>query len=174
VGQIIVGMADCRIAQVSGDMLTTFALGSCIGLAVHDRKAAVGGLLHFMLPDSSIDSERARVNPYMFADTGIPLLLQQVFAKGATRRNLVVHAAGGAEMMDQGHIFEIGKRNYLAARKLLWKSGLLLSGEAVGGMNCRTLRLEVGSGLVTLHEAGSARGVPVPAAKGETRWPTAF
>jgi chemotaxis protein CheD len=191
VEQIVVGMADCRIAQVSGQVLATFALGSCIGLTVHDCNAAVGGLLHFMLPDSSIDPARARANPFMFADTGIPLLLEQVFGKGATRRNLAVHAVGGARMMDQEQVFEIGKRNYLAARKILWKAGLLLSGEAVGGLNSRTVRLEVGSGRISLQEGGlqrelqaalaiSPRG-PGPAAqprpevpKGGSQWPTVF
>ncbi len=153
--QIVVGMADCRIGHISGQVLTTFALGSCIGLVVYDGNVQVGGLLHFMLPDSTIDPERARANPSMFADTGIPLLLKQVFEKGATRRNLRVHAVGGAQMMDQERVFEIGKRNYLAARKILWKAGLLLTGEAVGGFNSRTVRLEVSSGRIILQEAGT-------------------
>ncbi len=135
--------------------MTTFALGSCIGLVVYDSKTQVGGLLHFMLPDSSIDPERARANPFMFADTGIPLLLRRVLEKGAAKRNLRVHAVGGAQMMDQERVFEIGKRNYLAARKILWKAGLLLSGEAVGGYNSRTVRLVVGSGRITLQEGGT-------------------
>src|SRR5213082_3404491 len=99
--QIVVGMADCRVAGESGQVLTTYALGSCIGLAVHDAQAAVGGLLHFMLPDSGIDPARGRENPYMFADTGIPLLLDQVCGRGASKRRLVVHTVGGAQMMDQ-------------------------------------------------------------------------
>ena len=56
--QIVVGMADCRISDTPGQVLATYALGSCIGLAIHDAKAGVGGLLHFMLPDSSIDRWR--------------------------------------------------------------------------------------------------------------------
>jgi chemotaxis protein CheD len=179
VEQIVVGVADCQIAVASGQVLATFALGSCIGLAVHDGKAQVGGLLHFMLPDSSIDPERARTNPFMFADTGIPLLLQRVFEKGATKRHLVVHAAGGAQMMDEEGVFEIGKRNYLAARKLLWKAGLLLSGEAVGGVQSRTLRLEVGSGRITLQEGGIQRELRAAACRpwvpqGGSACPTAF
>ncbi len=74
--QIVVGMTDCRITQVPGQVLTTFASGPCIGLAVHDGSADVGGLLHFMLPDSSTDPRRACAIRFMFADTGIPLELQ--------------------------------------------------------------------------------------------------
>ena len=112
--QIIVGMADCKIADSPGQVLATYALGSCIGLAVHDPQASVGGLLHFMLPDSSIFAGRGRDNPYMFADTGIPLMLEQLLGRGASKRRLVVHAIGGAQMMDRESVFEIGKRNYLA------------------------------------------------------------
>ena len=162
--QIVVGMADCRIGDACGQVLATFALGSCIGLAVHDAKANVGGLLHFMLPDSAIDRERSRDNPWMFADTGIPLLLERVCARGASKRRLIVRAAGGASMMDQEKVFDIGRRNYLAMRKILWKSGVLVHGEAVGGGRSRTVRLEIGSGKFWLQEGGEVRellaGVP--------------
>lgn len=160
--QIVVGMADCRVGNAPGQVLTTYALGSCIGLMVHDPKVAVGGLLHFMLPDSGIDPARGRDNPYMFADTGIPLLLNQVVERGASRRRLVVYAVGGAQMMDQECVFEIGKRNYLAMRKILWKAGVLLQGEVVGGINSRTVRLEIGSGRLWLQEGGVRRELIPP------------
>jgi chemotaxis protein CheD len=150
-------MADCRVADVPGKVLTTFALGSCIGLAVHDAKAAVGGLLHFMLPDSSIHPARGMENPYMFADTGIPLLLKEAYQRGAQKRRLTVYAVGGAQMLDQEGVFEIGKRNYLAMRRILWKAGILLHSEAIGGVASRTVRLEIGTGRLLLQEAGEQR-----------------
>ena len=171
--QIIVGIADCRIGRVAGQVLATYALGSCIGLSVYDPKAAVGGLLHFMLPDSTIDPGRSQLNPYMFADTGIPKLLEQVCGEGASKRRLVAHAAGGASIMDPQAVFDIGKRNYLALRKILWKAGILLAGEAVGGSNARTVRLEIGSGRLWLQEGGGQKErVPSFPQKGGTTWPT--
>jgi chemotaxis protein CheD len=174
VDEIVVGIADCRIGKVPGQVLATYALGSCIGLTVHDPGSGVGGLLHFMLPDSTIDSARGRTNPYMFADTGIPLLLAAVCEQGASKRRLVVQAIGAAQMMDPKNIFEIGKRNYQAMRRILWKAGILLQGEAIGGMKSRTVRLEIGSGRVWLHEGGErrelTRGAPL---KGENSCHTA-
>src|SRR5260370_35819610 len=108
-----------------------------------------------MRPDSGIDPARSRKNPYMFADTGIPKLLEQVCVQGASRRRLVAHAAGGASIMDPKAIFDIGKRNYLALRKILWKAGILLAGEAVGGGHSRTGRLEIGGGRLWLPENGA-------------------
>jgi chemotaxis protein CheD len=176
VEQIIVGMADCKVASRAGDMLATYALGSCIGLSIYDPLAGVGGLLHYMLPDSSIDPVRGQENPYMFADTGIPRLIEQACARGASKRRLVAHAAGGAQIMDPNNIFDIGKRNHQALRKILWKAGVLLSGEAVGGGNSRTVRLEIGSGQLWLQEgcgpkqlvAGFCKATPT-AAKPPTR-----
>jgi chemotaxis protein CheD len=150
-------MADCRIGDAPGQVLATYALGSCIGLAVHDAKAGVGGLLHFMLPDSGIDQARGRENPWMFADTGIPMLLDRLCARGASKRRLTVRAAGGASMMDQENVFDIGRRNYLAMRKILWKAGVMVHGEAVGGIRSRTVRLEIGSGKFLIQEGGEVR-----------------
>lgn len=166
------GVADCRVAAAPGQVLITYALGSCIGLAVYDPKAAVGGLLHLMLPDSTIDSPRSRDNPYMFADTGIPLLLDQVCAAGASKRRLVAHAVGGAQLMDQDNVFEIGKRNYLATRRLLWKAGLLLHGEDVGGSSWRTVYLEIATGRLQVREGGLLRELaPIQPQKGASSWP---
>jgi len=170
--QIVVGMADCRIGDAPGQVLATYALGSCIGLAVYDPKALVGGLLHFMLPDSAIDPAKGRENPYMFADTGIPLLLSQVCGRGASRRRLLVHAAGGAQFMDQQCVFEIGKRNYLAMRRILWKAGMLLHGQVVGGTTSRTMRLEIATGRLWLQEGGVQRELAPPSPqRGGTTWP---
>jgi chemotaxis protein CheD len=103
----------------------------------------------------------------MFADTGIPLLLDRVCQKGASKQRLMVHAAGGAQMMDRENVFEIGKRNYLAMRKILWRKGILVHAEAVGGGNSRTVRLQIGTGRVWLQEAGEQRElVPAPPQRG--------
>jgi chemotaxis protein CheD len=57
-------------------------------------------------------------------------------------------------MDDQG-VFDIGRRNYLALRKILWKAGVLIHGEQVGGTNSRTLRLEIATGTAWLRAAGA-------------------
>jgi len=157
VEHIVVGMADCRIGDAPGQVLATYALGSCIGLAIYDAQAGVGGLLHFMLPDSTIGRGGRCENPWMFADTGIPMMLERVCARGASKRRLTARAAGGATMLDPENVFDIGRRNYLAMRKILWKAGVMLQGEAVGGIRSRTVRLEIGSGRFWIQEAGEVR-----------------
>jgi chemotaxis protein CheD len=173
VNEIVVGVADCHVSNNPDGVLATFALGSCIAIAIHDPVAGVGGMLHFMLPESTIDRGKAQNNPFMFADTGIPLLFRGSFERGADRKRLVVHLAGGAQMVDDGGVFNIGKRNYLAAKKLLWKNGIMIQGEAVGGSTSRTVRLEVASGRFWLRESGGGEreltARPQPP-KGDNQW----
>jgi chemotaxis protein CheD len=154
---LVVGVGDCRVSNDPQTTLVTYALGSCIGLMIHDPLAGVGGLLHFMLPESSIDQAKAQQKPYMFADTGIPLLFRSAYALGADKRRLVVRAVGGAQIMDEHGVFSIGKRNYLALRKILWKAGIMMNSDDMGGMTSRTVRLEVGSGKMWLREGGVER-----------------
>jgi chemotaxis protein CheD len=154
--QIVVGMAECRVGDTAGQLLTTYALGSCIALTVYDPVLGIGGLVHFMLPDSSIDPERAVENPSIFADTAISLLLRILGDRGAVKRRLVLHAAGGASMMGKDRIFEIGRRNYEALRRELARAGLSLAAESIGGAVARNLRLDIGTGRIWLWEGGSS------------------
>lgn len=152
--QVVVGIADCRVTRDTDSSIVTYALGSCIAVAVHDPVARVGGMLHLMLPESTLDRDKAEKNPYMFADTGIPLLLEKVYGEGADKRRIVVKVAGGAQVMDGAGVFNIGKRNCLAVRKVLWRAGVLIHAESVGGNEPRTVRLEVDSGRFWMRTGG--------------------
>ena len=144
---VVVGVGDCKISADPRSELVTYALGSCIAVSIWDPVSKVGGLLHFMLPDSAVDrASGGRDNPYRYADTGTPMLFRGAYQQGAEKRRLVVRLAGGAAVVDSGGVFNIGKRNYAALRKILWKAGVMVHCEDVGGSNSRTVRLEVGSG----------------------------
>lgn len=149
---LVVGVGDCKVSSEPVEIVT-FALGSCIAVVIWDPVARVGGLLHFMLPDSSVDREtQGRANPYRYADTGTPLLFRQAYEKGAEKRRLQVRLAGGANVVDSGGVFNIGRRNHAAVRKILWKAGVLVHGEDVGGSVSRTVRLDVATGRCTVSE----------------------
>lgn len=162
---VIVGVADCQVSADPETVLVTYALGSCIAVTIYDPVARVGGMLHYMLPESSIDAAMAQEKPFMFADTGIPLLFRTAYKCGAEKKRMIVRVAGGAQVMDDNGVFDIGRRNYLALRKILWKAGVLIHGEHVGGANSRTMRLEIATGAVWLRDAGAQElqlGPPVP------------
>jgi chemotaxis protein CheD len=162
---VVVGIGDCKVTDEPVEMVT-YALGSCIAVVIWDPVARVGGLLHFMLPESAVDRDtQGRANPYRYADTGTPLLFRAAYEKGAEKGRLVVRLAGGANVVDAGGVFNIGRRNYAAVRKILWKAGVLVHGEDVGGAVSRTVRLEVATGRCTVSTpAGGTRELKAPAA----------
>ncbi len=153
-GMLAVGVGDLKLTAKNGETLVTYGLGSCIGIAIWDPVAGVAGMLHFMLPESQSDPEKARQNPALYADTGIPLLFRSAYQLGAEKKRLLVRVAGGAQVLDGDGVFNIGKRNYLAMKKIFWKAGVMIHAEEVGGKISRTLRLEAGSGKLLLQEAG--------------------
>lgn len=153
--QLIVGIGDCKVSKDQSDVIVTHALGSCIAIVVYDPVARVAGLLHYMLPDSTIDRERADKRPFVFADTGIPKLFQSAYQLGAVKSRMLVAAVGGAQMLDPGGTFNIGKRNHLAMRKIFWKAGVIVHKEEVGGSSSRTVRIEVADGKMMLRTSGA-------------------
>jgi chemotaxis protein CheD len=151
----IVGMADMCISSERDDLLMTYALGTCLGIAVYDPISQIGGMLHVMLPASIVNPAKAEANPCMFVDTGFPALVQKVCAAGAASNRLRVKVAGGSARQTEGEDrFAIGQRNYVMLRKVLWKYGLLVDSEDVGGELPRNMFLEIGSGRVWLNCMG--------------------
>ncbi len=170
---IVVGVSDCKVSGETDSTLVTYALGSCIAVSIYDPRTRTGGLLHYMLPESSIDGVKARQNPFMFADSGIEALFQSIGQRGLNPRRCVVKLAGGARVLDSHGVFEIGKRNYLAAKKTLWKAGVLIAGEAVGGEVSRTVRLDLLSGRFWIREGGGVDVELTGSSKGGAAWRSA-
>jgi chemotaxis protein CheD len=104
-------------------------------------------MIHYMLPLSSTNPEKAQARPAMFADTGVPLLFHAMYGLGCKKEDLIVKVAGGGQLYDDHGVFEIGKRNYTILRRMLWKTNVLITAEDVGGATSRTVSLEVASGL---------------------------
>jgi len=151
---ITVEISDLKVSADPEDVLVTYALGSCIAVMVHDPVRKAAGMIHYMLPLSETSLEKAKVRPAMFADTGIPLLFQSLYALGAQKHDLIVKVAGGGALYDDKGLFSIGKRNYTMMRKMFWKTGVIVSAEDVGGAKSRTARLHVGSGRCTVSSQG--------------------
>ncbi|ACL02357.1 Chemotaxis protein, CheD [Desulfatibacillum aliphaticivorans] len=152
-------ISDLKVSNNPDVTLVTYSLGSCIGLAVWDPEVRVGGMLHYMLPDSSIAQEKAKANPAMFADTGIPALFKACYKLGAQKQRMIVKVAGGAQLMDESGFFNIGKRNYAALRKMFWRNKVMVAAEDVGGMVNRTIRLNIGTGELNMKVSGKGEGL---------------
>jgi chemotaxis protein CheD len=148
----VIGIADMKISTRDEDVLVTYALGSCLGITVYDPVARVGGMIHVMLPLSSVNPEKAKSNPWMFVDTGVPELFKACYKAGAKKERMVLRVAGGASIQNNENSdqFQIGKRNFLMLRKLLWKNNVLIDASDVGDRHSRTMSLDMSNGDVIL------------------------
>jgi chemotaxis protein CheD len=151
-----VGIAEHKIGTPPSKIIT-LGLGSCVGVVLLDKRTGVGGMLHIMLPDSKQFSNA--VNPSKYADTGVPLLLEDVLKFGANKKNLNAKLAGGAQMFKSqsgSSLLNIGERNIIKCREILKKMRINITGEDVGGSIGRTMILDCSSKKIYVRTAGKS------------------
>jgi chemotaxis protein CheD len=148
--RVVVGVGDMGVSNNPQITLSTYALGSCVAIVAYDPVARTGGLLHFMLPDSTISPAKAKTQPAMFGDTGMPLLFRSMIGLRGDLGRTRIFLAGGANVLCDADTFRIGERNIKAASQYLAEHGIVVRHTALGGTINRTVHLNVGTGDVTL------------------------
>jgi chemotaxis protein CheD len=151
VSEIRVRVADYAVSAAPG-VLVTIGLGSCVAISLHDPVAGIGGLAHILLPTEAMSRERE--NRAKFAGTAVPLLVEQMQARGARASRLQAKLAGGASMfaalvISQG--LQMGERNVLACRAALQAAGIPLVGQDVGGDYGRSVYFHVADGTMRVR-----------------------
>ena len=154
--ETIVRMGELAASAEPGHVLVSLGLGSCIGLALLDRRMGIAGLAHVVLPQSQ---GHVAANPRKFADLAIPELVAELEALGARRARLEAVLVGGASMFAvPATALEVGQRNEAAVREVLEGLRIRVVASATGGSRGRTVRVDVATGGVTVHEAGGKDG----------------
>ncbi|MGE5580933.1 MAG: chemotaxis protein CheD [Bacillota bacterium] len=145
---IRVGMAELKVARAPG-RIVTLGLGSCLGVCAYDSVQKVGGMVHIMLPDSSLAI--GPTNPAKFADTGVPFLMEEMIKHGASLRSITVKIVGGAEMFNTGgsetHL-AVGERNIAAVEETCRKFKIPIAAKSVGGHAGKSVTLNLDTGAV--------------------------
>ena len=149
--ETMVRMGELAISDTPGDVLVSLGLGSCIGLALVDKRAGVAGLAHIVLPETTGSPKPEAMNK--FADHAVPALVDGMVERGASRMFMQAALVGGASMFAAAGL-EVGQRNAVAVRELVAERRLNVVGEAVGGSRGRTVKVDVASGTVSVREAG--------------------
>ena len=153
--QRVVGIGGLVISDDPNDLLITYSLGSCIGVAAWDGAARVAGLIHCLLPSARGAPPGSEDGAARFVDQGLIELLARLFELGARRESLVVKVAGAGQPLQDCDSFRIGPRNYAAVRKILWKNNLLIASERIGGPEPKTLSVRVVDGLTTVRSGSN-------------------
>lgn len=148
--RVVIGVGDMAVSNDGQSVLSTYALGSCIGVVAFDPAANVGGVLHFMLPESGIAPDKARKQPALFADTGLALFFSALRGLSVDASTLQILVAGGASVLGGPDPFKIGERNARATLEFLDRHGYAARHTLVGGGTNRSLHLDLATGAVTL------------------------
>ena len=150
-----VGVGGLAAVADPSDALRTLALGSCVAIVMLEPVRRCVGMAHVALPDSAVNVERAISLPGYFVDTAIPNLLEAMASRGATdRRSLMVKLIGGASVISASSSFDIGRRNVLAIKRILWTRQMGAIAEDVGGKISRTVQVDAVSGRIRISSPG--------------------
>ena len=141
---IKVGMADLNICKAP-DGITTLGLGSCVGVALRDPVTKIGGLLHAMLPDSTVIKNNTCVEK--FVDSGLDELVKRMVKAGANRSRLEA-------FQRNSDLVKVGERNAEAARKKLRAMRIKLLSEDCGLNYGRTVIYYPETGIYVIKAVG--------------------
>jgi len=148
---IVVGISDLKIAQ-KGDILVTYALGSCVGICLYDPVSKIAGLSHIMLPTIS-DFSNSNMVREKFADTAIEILVQKMQSAGAMKARMRAKIAGGAQMFSNVSNLSlacIGERNVTAVKQELLRLRIPIVAEDTGKNYGRTVSFNSDEGIMNV------------------------
>ncbi|QAT61632.1 chemotaxis protein CheD [Acidilutibacter cellobiosedens] len=151
---IKVGMSDLNVLKAPG-ILTTLGLGSCVGIAIFDKRRKIAGLVHIMLPSSNEIKNNG--NKAKFADTGIEVLIEEMIKLGANKRDCIAKIAGGSQMFtfnSNNDILKIGERNVKSAKEKLSQLMIPIVAEDTGGNFGRTIEFNSEDGTLFIKTIG--------------------
>jgi len=143
---VTVGSGGFEVSSDPDVVLVTKSVCPSLAIATYEPAARVGGVLNFEMPDSSVDPDRAKHQPGLFADTGISRLIEEVCRRGAQKPRLQTHLTGGTPADAPAADITSVKRNYLAARKMLWKQGVVISSQSFLQATATTAGVQIGTG----------------------------
>jgi len=131
---VVVGLGQLYVRKAPS-VLVCLGLGSCIALSVYDPTTTVGGMVHIVLPDGT---GRADHDAPKYANSAVPLLLEEVTRQGGNLSKATIRMAGGSKMAGTGAlgaVFKIGESNIEATRVALAAAGITrIDGTDVGGL----------------------------------------
>jgi chemotaxis protein CheD len=150
-----VGLGELHVAGSEPAVLMALGLGSCVGVALWDAGAGVGGMAHVVLPEPFEGD--AEPSP-KFALHAVEALIQAVLMRGARRERLRCAIAGGADVLSGDFtksLFNIGARNTAAVLLALRRESVQLVAQDCGGKHGRSLRLTLPEGRVAVRVLGA-------------------
>jgi len=136
-----------------GEAVVT-VLGSCVSACIRDRRSGIGGMNHFMLPES-FPGEVACANGRgeRYGNIAMEQLINSVLKAGGERRELEVKVFGGGRVLAQ--MTDVGKRNIEFVRHYLKADHLAVTAEDLGDIYPRHVQYFPATGKVRVRQLRS-------------------
>ena len=163
-----VPIGEFRISADAGAELITVT-ASCVALVLYDTVHHIAGMIHLVLPGRRKQRREEDRNSF-FADTGVPLLIEEMIKSGSAQKNLVATVVGGGQILTQDtEAVDIGKQNAETTESLLRENGIPIIRKDVGGKEGRRITLKVSTGDVKIEKISREQESGVRIQKSEVR-----
>jgi putative nucleotidyltransferase with HDIG domain len=142
----------------SQPLILEAALGTCVGLAIWDQEAGIGGLCDLLLSEPR--AREGELQPEKYATTGLPIFMKELLAAGATPQNLKASIAGGAlvgPLEDFDLDLDIGGRTVERVLEFLANKNINIVASETGGVFTCTLSLNLQTWACGIAPAGFGR-----------------
>jgi chemotaxis protein CheD len=137
------------VTSSDSEMLVT-VLGSCVAACIRDPFAKVGGMNHFMLPQSENGIWGIASASLRFGNFAMERLINDILRRGGSRHNLEIKVFGGGSIIAEGA--QIGLRNAEFVETYLREEGLPIAAADLRGAHARRIHYYPFSGLVRMLE----------------------
>jgi chemotaxis protein CheD len=134
----------------SGNELLVTVLGSCVAACIRDPVAGVGGMNHFMLPESDSGIWGIASASMRFGNFAMEQLINDILSHGGRRNNLEIKVFGGATII--ANMAQIGLRNADFVESYLRQEGLPIAARSLRGLHARRVHYQPLTGRVRMLE----------------------
>jgi len=136
------------------DIVITTVLGSCVAACICDRQARIGGMNHFMLPESSGQSDPTGLAG-RYGAFAMELLINEVLKRGARKAALEAKVFGGGQVL-RGMTMNIGERNAAFVEQFLRTEGIRIVARDLLDVHPRRVAFFPASGVALCRKLASA------------------
>ncbi|CAA9892587.1 putative chemoreceptor glutamine deamidase CheD [Candidatus Methylobacter favarea] len=135
--------------------LISTVLGSCVSACIRDRDLRIGGMNHFMLPETSADklkqgNEAIVGNANRYGNYAMEHLINTILSNGGKRKNLEIKVFGGGKIIPT--LTDVGIKNIEFVLNYIDAEGLKLISQDLGDVYPRKIAFFPASGKVRMKK----------------------
>jgi chemotaxis protein CheD len=133
-------------------MVLVTVLGSCVCACIRDKVSGIGGMNHFMLPDSGQDRTNPLGESARYGIYAMEILINQLLKMGAKRSNFEAKVFGGGSVLRGFTVANVGERNAEFVLQFLKTEKIAIAAQDLLDIYPRKVYYFPGTGLVRVKK----------------------